>query len=264
MLHRSGRKPRITAEQQAQLASKACEDPRQSDRPISQWSSDELADQMSRIDQGFDISGRWVRKILQKLVIRPHRHKYWLYSKDKIKDPMFDAKVNQVCEVYADAIKLYQQDQVHTICIDEMTGIQALQRIHPDQLVAAGRLARLEYEYRRHGTTGLFGNFHVATGRIWCPLLRQTRTEWDMLENINNIICHGGEDAQYRLVMDNLNTHCSETMVMMIAELIDYRGDLGVKGRRGHSGDDAKSSRVLERSESSHPSGLHAASLFLA
>ena len=34
---RSGRPPRITSEDQAQLTAKACEDPKESGRPISQW-----------------------------------------------------------------------------------------------------------------------------------------------------------------------------------------------------------------------------------
>ena len=233
---RSGRPPRITAEQQAALAAKACEEPADSDRPISHWSSEELADEMAKDSgdrSGFEISGRSVRRMLAAMVIRPHHHRYWLFSGDKQKDPMFDAKVQRVCEVYRDAIELFERDGVHTISIDEMTGIQALERTAADLPVRPGSAAKLEYEYRRHGTTTLFGNFHVATGKLWCPLLRKTRDEWDMLENINDIVCTGGEDAGYRLVMDNLNTHCSASMVQMIAGLIGYEGELGKKGGRG-------------------------------
>ena len=233
---RSGRPPRITAEQQAAVAAKAGEDPADSDRPISHWSSQELADEMAKDSAaatGFAISGRTVRRMLAAMTIRPHRHRYWLFSKDKEKDPMFDTKVRRVCEVYRDAIELYQREGVRTICIDEMTGIQALERIAADVPVRPGSVAKLEYEYRRHGTTTLFGNFHVPTGRVWCPLLRKTRDEFDMLENINNIVCVGGEDAGYRLVMDNLTMHCSESMVMMIAGLNGIDDDLGKKGVRG-------------------------------
>jgi transposase len=232
-IKRSGRPPRITAVQQAELAAKACEDPQDSGRPISQWSSDELADEMSQIPNGFAISGGWVRRLLARMDIRPHHHQYWLFSKDKTKDPMFDWKVTAICNAYSEAIDLYHRQGVHTICVDEMTGIQALERIAQDLPVRAGSVARLEYEYKRHGTTGLFGNLHVATGKIWSPLLRQTRGEIDMLENINNLICEGGEDASYRFIMDNLNTHCSETMVQMIAGIIGYTEDLGVKGKSG-------------------------------
>jgi hypothetical protein len=185
------------------------------------------------VEHPFVISGRRVRQLLARMEIRPHHHQYWLFSKDKVKDPLFDEKAAAVCTAYAEAIDLYNLEGAHTICIDEMTGIQALERIAPDLPVCPGYAARLEYEYRRHGTTGLFGNFHVATGKIWSPLLRSTRGELDMLENINNVIREGGEDASYRFITDNLNTHCSETLVQMIAALIDYKNDLGVKGRSG-------------------------------
>src|SRR5690606_41129294 len=48
-----------------------------------------------------------------------------------------------------------------------------------------------------------------------------------------NVICQGGEDASYRFIMDNLNTHCSETLVRMVAGMTGYQEDLGAKGRRG-------------------------------
>src|SRR5712691_6642191 len=45
---RSGAPPRLTAEQVCQIVALACEQPAGSDRPISQWSARELADEMMR------------------------------------------------------------------------------------------------------------------------------------------------------------------------------------------------------------------------
>jgi transposase len=230
--HRSGRPPEISSEQQAELIATACENPQDSGRPIACWTSDELADEMTTRGTFLTISGRWVRQLLARMKIRPHRIKYWLFSKDKKRDPRFDERVASLCDAYRDAIPLYEQEGVHTICLDEMTGIQALERIAPDLAVAPGLTARLEYEYKRNGTIGLFGNLHVATGKIWCPMLRETRTEEDTLENLDNVI-QQDPTARFRLVMDNLNTHASESFVRYIAYLIGYEEDLGKKGVRG-------------------------------
>jgi transposase len=230
--HRSGRPPEISSEQQAELIATACEDPQDSGRPIACWTSDELADEMTSRGTFLGVSGRWVRHLLSRAKIRPHRIKYWLFSKDKNRDSRFDERVASLCDAYRDAIPLYEQEGVHTICLDEMTGIQALQRIAPDLPVAPGLAAKLEYEYKRHGTIGLFGNLHVATGKLWCPMLRETRTEEDTLENLDNII-QQDPTARFRLVMDNLNTHVSESFVRYIAYSIGYDEDLGKKGVRG-------------------------------
>lgn len=39
-----------------------------------------------------------------------------------------------------------------TVCIDEMTGIQALERKAPDLPMRPGKVTRREFEYIRHGT----------------------------------------------------------------------------------------------------------------
>jgi transposase len=177
------------------------------------------------------ISGRWIGRLLRRAAIRPHKNKYWLSSKDKA-DPNFNQRVADICGAYRDAINLYQTDGIHTVCIDEQTGIQALERIAPDRLPGPGQTMLREYEYKRHGTLCLFGNLHVPTGRILAPMLRPSRTEEDYLENVDNVI---GLDPQagYRLISDNLNTHSSESCVRYVASCCGIDDDLGRKGVRG-------------------------------
>lgn len=176
-------------------------------------------------------SSRWINELLRRAKIRPHKNKYWLTSKDRT-DPDFGQRVAAVCDAYLVAVHDYEQHGVHTICIDEQTGIQALERICPDRLVLPGKVALREYEYHRHGTLCLFGNFHVATGKILEPMLRQTRTEEDFLENIDQLIVKDPA-ANYRFITDNLNTHSSESLVRYVADACGIEEPLGVKGEHG-------------------------------
>lgn len=245
---RAGRKPTISPEQQAALFKKACEDPKDSDRPIARWTARELSLQMVLEGAIESISGRWVSRLLGRAAIRPHKNKYWLTSKDKA-DPNFEQRVVSICDAYRQAIRLYDQQGIHTICIDEQTGIQALQRIAPDLPTAPGKRMLREYEYTRHGTLCLFGNLHVATGKILCPMLRETRTEEDYLENLDNLI-RQDKDAGYRLIADNLNTHSSESCVRYVAACCGIDVDLGKKGARGIL--KSVASRVAFLSDPSH------------
>jgi transposase len=140
--------------------------------------------------------------------------------------------VTAVCQAYREAAWLYEKIGLHTISIDEQTGIQALERIAADLLPSPGLIARREYEYRRHGTLCLFGNLHVVTGKLLAPLLQATRTEDDFLVNIKNLVALD-PNAPWRFIADNLNTHVSESLVRYVAEVCEIDADLGKKGRRG-------------------------------
>lgn len=138
----------------------------------------------------------------------------------------------EVCTTYRQARELYRTHGRHTVSIDEQTGIQALERIAAELLPRPGLLARREYEYVRHGTLALIGNLHVATGQVLAPLIRETRTEEDFLENIDGLICTD-PDAEWCFVTDNLNTHASESLVRYVAAQCGLETELGCKGRRG-------------------------------
>jgi len=56
-----------------------------------------------------------------------------------------------------------------TVCIDEMTGIQASNVLPQTLPLRPGKVQRREFEYIRHGTQSLIANFDVATGQVICP-----------------------------------------------------------------------------------------------
>ena len=112
-----------------------------------------------------------------------------------------------------------------------MTGIQALERIHPNKPPAPGQVATTEFEYIRHGTTTLIAFFNIATGEV-SPFLNPTRTEQDFAAAIEMQISQAPGDG-WIFISDGLNIHKSETLVRLVARICELDIELGVKGKSG-------------------------------
>ena len=229
---RSGSPGTFTGEQVTQILAVACESPELSGRPIDNWTHRELTDEVIKRQIVLTISVRQVGSYLKEADLQPHRSKYWLNKKEK-DQKVFDQQVQFVCQTYQEAPDLYFQANTHTVSIDEMPGIQATERIAKKIPMQAGQLERIEYEYTRHGTLCLIGNWHVVTGQMISPTIGTTRTENDFVRHIHNLVQTDSE-ASWVLVMDNLNVHCSASLVDYIAgiEGID-KTTLGEKGKSG-------------------------------
>ena len=120
-----------------------------------------------------------------------------------------------------------------TICLDEMTGIQALERFAPDLLMRPGKIQRREFEYVRHGTQTLIASFDVAQGQVIYASVAKTRTEADYLAHVQQTLETDLQARKWHLIMDCLNTHQSESLVRYVAQLEGLDLDLGIKGKRG-------------------------------
>lgn len=120
----------------------------------------------------------------------------------------------------------------HVVSVDEMTGIQALERAAATLPMQPGRVERREFEYVRHGTQCLIANFDVVAGRVVTPTVGATRTEADFAAHITRTIA-AAPDAEWVLLADQLNTHQSESLVRLVAERAGYTGDLGSKDKVG-------------------------------
>ena len=136
-----------------------------------------------------------------------------------------------VCAVYAAAPAL-EALGIRVFSTDEMTGIQALERAAPTLPMRSGQVERREFEYVRHGTQSLIANFQVATGRVVAPSLGPTRTEADFAAHIARTVA-ADPAAGYVFLVDQLNTHQSESLVRLVAEFEGCPADLGVKGESG-------------------------------
>jgi hypothetical protein len=162
--------------------------------------------------------------------LQPHRKRYWLTPPPD--DPTELAEqICAVCEVYEATPALAAQG-THVLSTDEMTGLQALERLHPSLPMQPGHVERQEFEYERHGTVSLIANLEVATGQVVTPSMGPTRTEADFAAHITQTI-QTDPQASWIFITDQLNTHQSETLVRLVAAHCDIVEELGSKGKSG-------------------------------
>jgi hypothetical protein len=161
--------------------------------------------------------------------LQPHKNRYWLQANEEDTQVLQEG-IEAVCGAYEQAPALASEG-THTISTDEMTGIQALERevLKP---MRTGDVERVEFEYTRHGTQCLLANFDVVSGQVIAPTVSDTRTELDFVTHLQQTVALAPQDS-WVFVLDQLNTHKSESLVRWVADACGITDDLGSKGRRG-------------------------------
>jgi transposase len=143
-----------------------------------------------------------------------------------------EEKTGDVCETYTVAPARAKAGE-RTMSTDEMTGIQALERMAPTLPMKPGLVERREFEYIRWGTQTLMAAFDVVTGKVFGEV-GQTRTEEDFAQYLERLIGRDPKATRWHIVADNLNTHMSEAVVRLVARLSDIdENTLGEKGKSG-------------------------------
>jgi len=154
----------------------------------------------------------------------------------------FTLRVSLICELILNAVKAEQNipkssnnkeldKKVKIVSVDEKTSIQAIERLEAPG--KQGTAPRLESEYTRHGTTCLMAANDVATDSIIHHQTQPTRTEKDFLNFIDKTTEKLGEKDDIVFLLDQLNTHKSESLVIWVSQKIGYKGQLGKKGVKG-------------------------------
>ncbi len=121
---------------------------------------------------------------------------------------------------------------MRTVSLDEMTGIQALERSAPGLPLCSGAVERREFEYVRHGTQTLIAGFDVATGQVFGQI-GDHRCETDFAAFLEGMLDGAAPDVQWEVVADNLNIHLSESVVRIVAHRCGVTQDLGRKHKHG-------------------------------
>lgn len=103
--------------------------------------------------------------------------------------------------------------------------MQALERNAPTRPMKPGLPEAREFEYQRHGTQCLTANFEVATGQVIAPTVADTRTEEDFATHIEQTV-KTDQRAGWIFVADNLTTHCSATLVLLVATYLGIPHEL--------------------------------------
>lgn len=229
---RSGSPGKFSAEAIVSLIGIACEPPENSGRPVETWTGKELADEAQKRGVVDSISPSHVNRILREVDLKPHLSQYWCNTTEKDL-ALFQTQVELVCQTYLDAPELYHQFNTHTVCVDEMTSLQANERRAETKRAKPGQTAKEEFQYTRHGTVCVTANWHVACGQILTPTISETRDNQDFAQHIARTIASDLE-AGWVFVVDNLNTHCGEPLVRLVAHQLGIDPEsLGMVKKQG-------------------------------
>ena len=185
---RSGRPPLHGPEILHKVQTRACQQP----KFLSRWSVRTLA-------RDLGLPRSTVHAMLVDSGLQPHRIRTFTFSPD----PDFEAKLLDIVGLY-----LNPPQNASVLCVDEKTGIQALDRTQPLLPLRAKKPRSWTNEQVRHGTQSLLAALEIATGKVLAHV-RQRRTSVNFLRFMSDVVA-AFPNRELHVVLDNLNIHKSE------------------------------------------------------
>lgn len=143
------------------------------------------------------LSRSTIGRIWREFRLKPHLVETFKLSSD----PLFIEKVRDVVGLYLDP-----PERALVLCVDEKSGIQALDRSAPVLPMMPGMPERRTHDYVRSGTTTLFAALDVASGQVIGSLHRRHRA-LEFRKFLTKIDTEVPDELDVHLVCDNLSTH---------------------------------------------------------
>ncbi len=148
------------------------------------------------------LSKSTIGRIWRKFELKPHLTDGFKLSTD----PQFVDKV-------VDVVGLYHNPPEHAVvlCVDEKSGMQALDRSQPVLPMMPGMPERRSHDYVRSGVTSLFAAFDIADGTVISALHRRHRAV-EFKKFLIAIDKTVPTELDVHIVCDNLATHKTVTV----------------------------------------------------
>lgn len=195
---RSGRKPRVSAEQVSEVIERTLHS-----TPVNgtHWSTRKMA-------QATGLSKATIQRLWKQHGLRPHRVESFKLSRD----PQFLAKLQDVVGLYLDP-----PEKAIVFSVDEKSQIQALDRTQPGLPMKKGRAGTMTHDYKRHGTTTLFAALNVVTGEVVGECYDRHRHD-EFLAFLKKLDRQTLKGLDLHLIVDNYATHKHQEVQAWLAQ----------------------------------------------
>jgi transposase len=135
--------------------------------------------------------------------------------------------------LYENALEQHKQNRL-LLSIDQKTGIQALERLHPDKLVKPGYKKKIEHGYKRHGTKNLIAGLVVATGKVVGKCYERNRN-FEFVNYLTNVFNTFHTFDGIDIIADNYGTHTHLNTCLLVAKFCNInisKSELKTKKQR--------------------------------
>lgn len=190
-LPRGGNHGGKNTEDQAELRTKIIKmTTQETPKNATHWSTRSLAKVLG-------INHSFVNRVWREVGLKPHLTEQFKVSRD----PNFEDKLRDVVGLY-----LSPPENAVIFCVDEKSGVQALDRSQPGLPMKPGRCGTMTHDYKRNGTSTLFAALNTQTGEV-IGECKSHHTHKEFLSFLKTVESQTPKHLSLHLIVDNYATH---------------------------------------------------------